>query len=223
MIQPEMIFVQGGTFVMGSPENEVGRDDDERQHEVTLSDFHVGKYPVTQAQWVAVMGDNPSRFTGDDLPVESVNWNDCQEFLAKLNTLTGKHYRLPTEAEWEYAARGGAQSKGYLYAGSNDLDEVAWYDCHQTHPVGTKKPNELGLHDASGNVWEWCQDWYGEYPTEPQVNPVGPDSGPARVFRGGSWGNTAQICRSAFRNGWHPADRHFYNGFRLALAPQSVG
>ena len=172
------------------------------------------------------MGNNPSHFKGDDLPVENVSWDDAQEFITKLNSLTGKAYRLPTEAEWEFAARGGVQSKGYLYAGSNDLKTVGWYwknSGGQTHPIGTKKPNELGLYDMSGNVWEWCNDWYGDYPTEPQVNPTGLDSGTYRVHRGGSWYSTAQYCRSAYRNYWLPDHRDFFNGFRLALAPQSVG
>ena len=217
--EPEMIFVQGGTFLMGSPESEAGRWNDERQHEVTLHDFYIGKYPVTQAQWVAVMGNNPSHFKGDDLPVENVSWNDTQEFIQKLNDLTGKAYRLPTEAEWEFAARGGTQSKGYLYAGSDDLNEVAWWyknSNSRTRPVGRKKPNELGLHDMSGNVWQWCNDWYGDYPAEPQINPTGPDSGELRVHRGGSWINVAQYCRSAYRNVNEPTLRYYSIGFRLA-------
>jgi formylglycine-generating enzyme required for sulfatase activity len=220
--EPEMIFVQGGTFMMGSPENEVGRYDDETQHEVTLSDFYIGKCPVTQAQWAAVMGDNPSHFKGDDLPVENVSWTDCQEFIQKLNMLTGKAYRLPTEAEWEYAARGGIYSNGYKYAGSDDLDEVAWRYKNsnlRTHSVGTKKPNELGIHDMSGNVWEWCQDWSGDYPSEPQpqINPTGPDSGGLRVLRGGSWSIDARRCRSADLGNFVPTIRAYYVGFRLAL------
>ena len=223
MIQPEMILVQGGTFLMGSPESEADRHTDETQHEVTLSDFCIGKYPVTQAQWVAVMGNNPSRFKGDDLPVENVNWNDCQKFIAKLNSLTGKAYRLPTEAEWEFAARGGVQSKGYLYAGSDDPNEVAWYNCVQTQFAGQKKANELGLHDMSGNVWEWCNDRYTAYPTVAQANPQVPAKGAYRVLRGGGWSGPARHCRSAYRNHWRPGNRDFNVGLRLALAPQSVG
>ena len=139
------------------------------------------------------MGSNPSRYTGDDnLPVEQVSWKDVQEFIQKLNALTGKTYRLPTEAEWEYAARGGNQSQGYKYAGSNTVGDVAWHygnSDHKTHPVGQKQPNELGLYDMSGNVWEWCQDWYGDYSSSAQTNPTGPSSGSYRVLRGGSWSN----------------------------------
>ena len=227
-IEIEMILVQGGTFLMGSPESEVERydDDDETQHEVALSDFYIGKYPVTQAQWKRIMGGGTGHFGGDDLPVENVSWTDCQEFIAKLNELTGKAYRLPTEAEWEYAARGGAQSKGYLYAGSDDLDEVGWFSENagsKSHPVGQKKANELGLHDMSGNVWEWCNDWYAAYPTVAQTNPQGPDEGTGRVLRGGSWDHIAQGCRSACRGTWLPGSRFILYGFRLALALQSVG
>ena len=180
----------------------------------------MGKYEVTQAQWKAVMGSNPSRFKGDNLPVENVSWDDVQAFIRKLNQLTGKRYRLPTEAEWEYAARGGNKSRGYKYAGGNNIDEVAWYDGNsgeRTHPVGKKRPNELGLYDMSGNVWEWCSDWYDEdyYGNSPQNNPQGPASGSSRVFRGGSWLNYAILCRSASRYYSTPDSRYGLIGFRL--------
>ena len=209
-------------------------------HAVTISDFEIGKYPVTQKLWSDIMGSNPSYFKGDYLPVEQVSWDDCQEFFKKLNQKTGKRYRLPTEAEWEFAARGGAFSKGFQYAGSNDLDEFGWYwensgdknlsgqwkselitknNC-RTHPVGRKKANELGLFDMSGNVWEWCANWYDKYPSSAQTNPVGPTSGSDRVLRGGSWYNDAQDCRVAYRSFNSPKDRFNGISFRLASSPQ---
>ena len=222
----EMVPVEGGTFTMGCT-NEQGDDcwDDEKPaHSVTLSGFYMGKYEVTQAQWKAVMGSNPSRFKGDNLPVENVSWDDVQAFIRKLNQLTGKRYRLPTEAEWEYAARGGNQSRGYKYAGGNDISSVAWYDGNsgeRTHPVGKKRPNELGLYDMSGNVWEWCSDWYDEdyYGNSPQNNPQGPASGSFRVGRGGSWGHIAIGCRSAYRDDDALDYRSDALGFRLVLVP----
>ena len=221
---PDMIPVKGGPFTMGSPKNEEGRFDRETQHPVTLSDFLIGKYPVTQRLWKEIMGNNPPHFKGDDLPVEQVSWDDVQEFLKKLNArYPGHHFRLPTEAEWEYAARGGNLSKGFIYAGSNKLDEVAWYSGNsgsKTHPVGQKKANELGLFDMSGNVWEWCADWYGDYPSQPQADPTGPESGTYRVFRGGSWGNDPRYCRVACRYYWLPDGRGDGLGFRLAASPQ---
>jgi formylglycine-generating enzyme required for sulfatase activity len=159
----EMILVRGGTFRMGDTDGQ-GGDNEKPVHNVTLRDFYIGKYPVTQKQWVQVMGSNHSNFKGDDLPVEQVSWNNVQEIIKELNAKTGKKYRLPTEAEWEYAARGGNKSKGYKYSGSNDIDKVAWYadnSGNKTHPVGTKAPNELGIYDMSGNVWEWVNDKYG--------------------------------------------------------------
>jgi len=225
----DMIFVKGGTFTMGNAE------EGEPTHSVTLSDFYISKYPVTQKQWKEVMGTDineqlnkfekeqmwrpPLVGEGDNYPMYYVSWNDVQDFIQKLNSMTGKKYRLPTEAEWEYAARGGVKSKGYKYAGSNDYDEVAWYklNCgdsileldhsgravfysphpvrdakeernnNGTHPVGTKKPNELGIYDMSGNVNEWVWDWYVEYSSAPQINPKGPSGGERRIIRGGSW------------------------------------
>ncbi len=176
-----MVFVEGGTFEMGSNDY----DNEKPVHRVTVSDFYIGKYEVTQKEWQEVMGNNPSRNKGDDLPVENVSWNDIQDYLQRLNAKTGGNYRLPTEAELEYAARGGNKSHGYEYSGSNTLDNVAWYydnSGSKTHSVGTKQPNELGIYDMSGNVWEWCNDWYGEnyYSSSSQNNPQGPSSGSVR-------------------------------------------
>ena len=220
----DMVFVKGGTFQMGS-NNE---DSDEKPiHTVTVSDFYMSATEVTQAQWKAVMGSNPSNWKGDNLPVESVSWNDVQKFLKKLNKSTGENYRLPTEAEWEYAARGGVEKNGRSsqtkYAGSNNIDEVAWYDDNsgsKTHPVGQKNPNELGLYDISGNVWEWCNDWYDEdyYSSSSINNPQGANSGGARVLRGGSWYYDAWNCRVANRLSNSPALRLSDFGFRLVLS-----
>jgi formylglycine-generating enzyme required for sulfatase activity len=219
-ISYEMIAVKGGSFLMGSTINELGRSNDEIQHLVTLSNFYVGKYAVTQDLWQLIMGNNPSSFKGYNLPVETISWDDCQFFLQRLNQLTGKRYSLPTEAQWEFAARGGTQSKGYIYAGSNNVDEVAEYkgnNNNTTKPVGGKKPNELGLHDMSGNLWEWCQDWKSVYSTVPQSNPPGPSSGSLRVRRGGSWGNEGQRCRAAGRGYDSPSRRNYAIGFRVVL------
>ena len=220
----EMVFVQGGTFTMGCT-SEQGSDcdaDESPSHRVMLSDFYIGKYEVTQKQWKAVMGNNPSYFKGDDLPVESVSWVDIQEFIRKLNAQTGKHYRLPTEAEWEYAARGGNRSNGYKYSGSNVIGNVAWYygnSGSETHPVGSKFPNELGLYDMSGNVWEWCSDWYGSYGSSAQSNPAGATTGSGRVDRGGSWINFARNCRVSNRLYDFPDYRDNGIGFRLVSLP----
>ena len=220
----QMIAVQGGTFTMGCT-SEQGSDcygDETPTHQVTLSDFHIGKYEVTQAQWKIVMnGDNPSSFKGDNLPVESVSWNEVQTFITKLNIMTGKQYRLPTEAEWEYAARGGRNSEGYKYSGSNTVGNVAWYmnnSGDKTHDVGTKSPNELGIYDMSGNVWEWCNDWYGSYSSSAKTNPQGPSSGSYRVFRGGSWSGIAIGARVSYRGGSSPGYRGIDLGFRLACS-----
>jgi formylglycine-generating enzyme required for sulfatase activity len=217
--EPEMIVVEGGTFRMGSNEY----SDEQPIHNVTLTTFLIGKYPITQAQWQKVMGSNPSDFKGDNLPVESVSWEDAQVFINKLNLLVGKTYRLPTEAEWEFAARGGHKSVGYKYSGSNNIDEVAWYDGNsdeKTHPVGCKKGNELEIHDMSGNVWEWCSDWYSGYSSGSQSNPTGVTSGSYRVFRGGSWFSNAVFCRPTYRNDSTPTDRNDYIGFRVCLTLQ---
>ena len=219
-----MIAVKGGTFTMGAT-SEQGSDaysDERPTHQVTLSDYYIGETEVMQELWKAVMGSNPSYFSGTNLPVECVSWNDCQTFITKLNQLTGKNFRLPTEAEWEYAARGGQKSKGYKYAGSNALSDVAWYwdnSSSKTHPVKQKQANELGLYDMSGNVWEWCQDWYGNYGSAAQTNPTGPSSGSYRVCRGGGWYYSASGCRVADRGGDSPGSRYSDWGFRVVLLP----
>ena len=218
-----MVYVSGGTFTMGatSEQGSDAWDNEKPAHSVTLSGYYIGKYEVTQKLWKAVMGSNPSNFKGDNLPVENVSWNDVQEFLRKLNAMTGKRYRLPTEAEWEFAARGGNSSRGYKYSGSNSLGSVAWCKDNsgsRTHAVGTKSPNELGIYDMSGNVREWCQDWYRDsyYGSSPRNNPRGPNSGSNRVFRGGGWFHNARICRVSLRN-YSPPDYRSDLGFRLAL------
>ena len=252
----EMVFVKGGTFMMGATEEQGTEDpwDDEYPtHQVTLSDFYIGKYEVTQQLWEYVMkysgtcadgssmsayasdvwlGSNPSSSygEGDYYPACYVSWEDIVNiFIPRLNKITGKTFRLPTEAEWEYAARGGNKSKGYKYSGSNTIGEVAWYDVNAydldssssnygTHPVGTKAPNELGIYDMCGNVWEWCSDWYGSgyYSSSPSTNPTGPISGSRRVLRGGSWNYYAQFCRVSYRYGSYPGNRYNSDvGFRL--------
>ena len=218
----DMVKVEAGTFMMGAT-SEMDLDIGEKPvHQVTLTnDYYMGKYEVTQALWQAVMGSNPSNFKGDNLPVEEVSWNDCQEFISKLNSLTGRKFRLPTEAEWEYAARGGKKSRSYQYSGSSNISDVAWYDgnsVNKTHPVGTKQANELGIYDMTGNVWEWCSDWYGFYSSSSQTNPTGADSGSSRVFRGGSWYGNARYCRLSFRDCTPPDCRGYNLGLRLALS-----
>lgn len=219
----EMIAVQGGTFTMGAT-SEQGEDysgDERPTHKVTLSDYYIGKFEVTQELWEAVMGNNPSNLKGDNLPVEQISWDAAQEFIRKLNQQTEIIFRLPTEAEWEYAARGGNKSKGYKYSGSNTAGDVAW--CWEnsgktSHPVGTKLPNELGIYDMSGNVWEWCQDWIGRYYSSDQTNPTGPTSGWARVYRGGSFGQKAFLCRVPCRNRMPASQGDRFRGFRLVMS-----
>ena len=221
----DMIEVEGGTFTMGATEEQGSdvSDNEKPAHQVMLSPYYIGKTEVTQELWEAVMGSNPSFFSGNkNRPVENVSWDDCQVFIVKLNRLTGKRFRLPTEAEWEYAARGGKKSKGYKYSGSNTIDDVAWYDTNSagtTHPVASKAPNELGLYDMSGSVWEWCSDWYSSsyYSSSSQNNPTGPASGSYRVFRGGSWNYDARYCRVSYRNDSSPTKRFTFLGLRLAL------
>ena len=221
-INIEMVRVEAGTFTMGAtPEMKDPFLWEEPAHQVTLTnDYYIGKYEVTQALWKAVMGNNPSGFKGDDLPVEQVSWDDCQEFISKLNSITGKTFRLPTEAEWEYAARGGKKSRGYQYSGSNNLSEVAWYTENsgsKTHAVGSKQANELGIYDMAGNVSEWCQDWWGYYSSSLQINPTGANSGSDRVRRGGYWGDYDD-CRSSCRFCIAPGSRFMNLGFRLILS-----
>jgi formylglycine-generating enzyme required for sulfatase activity len=215
-----MIYVRGGTFTMGCTNEQDSDcfDDEKPAHQVTLSSFYIGKYEVTQAQWKAVMGNNPSKFKGDNLPVDGVTWHKAQEFISKLNQKTGKNYRLPTEAEWEYAARGGNQSRNYKYSGSNQVADVAWYTSNSgstTHPVGTKQANELGIYDMSGNVCEWCNDWAGNYSSSSQTNPTGASSGTLRVLRGTGWLNFAKGARVSHRNFITPGSGYNAIGFRL--------
>ena len=222
-INIEMVKVEAGSFNMGAtPEMENPDDREKPVHRVTLTNnYYIGKYEVTQALWKIVMGSNPSNFKGDNLPVEKVSWNDCQKFISKLNKLTGKSFRLPTEAEWEFAARGGNKSRGYQYSGSNVIDDVAWFDDNsssKTHIVGEKQPNELGIYDMTGNVWEWCQDWYDSYSGSPQTNPTGVVSGSYRVRRGGSWFDSTWRCRSSYRRFITSANRSSNFGLRLVLS-----
>ena len=216
-----MVTVEGGTFQMGSDDSDA-YDDEKPVHQVKVSSFSIGQTEVTQELWEAVMGSNPSKWKGLKLPVEKVSWNDCQTFITKLNQLTGKTFRLPTEAEWEFAARGGNSSKGYKYSGSDNIEDVAWYTSNsgsKTHEVATKQPNELGLYDMSGNVREWCQDWYGStyYSSSVVSNPTGPASGSNRVYRGGGWHDNARGCRVSNRGSNAPSGSGDCLGFRLAL------
>ncbi len=232
-----MVFVEGGTFTMGatSEQGENAYYDEKPAHRVTLSDYYIGETEVTQTLWQAVMGSNPSNWKGNNLPVEFVSWDDCQQFITELNQLTGRKFRLPTEAEWEYAASGGVRSRGYKYAGCNTLDQVAWYwensgdsrlsvvattsENHwRTHPVGQKQANELGIYDMAGNVSEWCQDWYDEdyYSKSPSTNPCNNTSASLRVFRGGGCYSGAWCCRVSHR-GSGPDESDFILGLRLAL------
>ena len=217
-----MIAVKGGTFRMGATAEhaDYAYDREYPVHNVTLSDFYIGETEVTQELWDAVMGSNPSYFTGNmQYPVEYVSWNECQEFISKLNALTGENFKLPTEAQWEYAARGGNKASGYLYSGSNNIGDVAWYNNNsndKTHAVKTKAPNELGIYDMSGNVWEWCSDWSGSYSSSLVTDPVGPSSGSDRVLRGGNWYGHAFHCRVTNRPESNPDYRDLSFGLRLA-------
>ncbi|MBD3288807.1 SUMF1/EgtB/PvdO family nonheme iron enzyme [candidate division KSB1 bacterium] len=230
-----MILIKGGTFQMGDT-NGIGEADEVPVHEVTLSDFYLSPYEVTQKEWQDIMGDNPSKFKGDNLPVENVSWYDAVEFCNKKSEAEGlapcyridgenvscdfsaNGYRLPTEAEWEYAARGGNKAEETIYSGSDNPDKVAWYvknSKETTHPVGQKSANELGLYDMSGNVYEWTWTRYHKYPSEPQTNPVGPDRGGHRMFRGASWFSIAENLRVSFRNRDHHEFKSAYLGLRL--------
>ena len=214
-----MVHVDGGTFMMGR-KTKWYEASDEEEHQVTLSSFSINKYEVTQEEWEAVMGNNPSNFMGAKLPVEQVSWDDCQVFISKLNELTGMSFRLPSEAEWEYSARGGNNNSGCVYAGSNDLNEVAWFDRNsegKSHEIGLKLPNELGLFDMCGNIREWCQDWYGDYSALEQKNPQGPSSGNLKVIRGGGWDSSKEYCLLSSRDRCSPNYRNAKFGLRLAL------
>ncbi len=200
----QMIRVEGGTFTMGAMASDNQAHDNEKPaHQVTLTyDYYMGQTEVTQALWKAVLGNNPSTMIGDELPVNDISWEDADAFAKRLSELTGCSFHLPTEAEWEFAARGGNKSKGYLYAGSNTLNNVAWWNSNSkgtTHDVGTKQPNELGIYDMSGNVWEWCSDWLGNYSAEALVNPTGPATGKYHVYHGGSWKTGSDFCRISYR------------------------
>lgn len=224
----KMVTIEGGSFTMGAT-SEQGNDAynwENPAHKVNITSFRIGQTEVTQELWLAVMGNNPSgAFSGDlNRPVGGVSWSDCQVFIQKLNELTGKTFRLPTEAEWEFAARGGNKSNGYKYSGSNSINEVAWWGFgsdgnsgYGTNPVATKKPNELGLYDMSGNVFEWCEDWYGSYSSLEQTDPRGPDSGNNRTYRGGSWIDLATYCRVSCRSNDSPTRRYHGLGLRLAM------
>ncbi|MCC6460423.1 MAG: formylglycine-generating enzyme family protein [Saprospiraceae bacterium] len=230
----DMILLEGGTFDMGVDKSDSPYDG-KPAHRVRLDAFGIGQYPVTQGLWKAVMGtdQNPSYFRGDRRPVEQVSWEDIDgDFLPKIRALTGVAYRLPTEAEWEYAARGGGLHSTWIYGGSDHLKDVGWYDENshgETKPVGLKAPNDIGLYDMSGNVWEWCLDWYdADYYKTCKAkgvveNPVGPKSGARRVVRGGSWGDVARRCRATYRSNNYPAYRWSNDGFRLVFPLQSDG
>lgn len=220
-----MVAVQGGTFTMGATYEQIGDnyEDEEPTHKVTLSSYYIGKFEVTQELWIALMGENPSFYRNEKCPVECVSWNDCQQFIAKLNQLTGKKFRLPTEAEWEFAARGGVRSREYKYSGSFDVDKVGvcgldWNS--GTRPVGSKAANELGIYDMSGNIYEWCQDWFARYRSADQENPQGAPSGTSRVMRGGSWFVSPNYARVSNRSGSEPDARFIHIGFRLAMSAQ---
>ncbi len=218
----KMIYVSGGSYTMGASDSDEDAFDKEKpQHSVVVNSFYMGRTEVTQALWKAVMKNNPSHWKGTSLPVELVSYNDVEEFIVKLNSITGRNFRLPTEAEWEFAARGGNCSMGYKYSGSDNIDSVAWFDGNsggKTHPVAQKRANELGLYDMTGNVYEKCSDWYEDYGDAPQSNPNGPFSGSARVCRGGSWAAKTIYCRVSYRSTIGPTkDGRTGIGFRLAL------
>lgn len=220
-LNDDMVYIEAVEFTMGATKEQKGEanSDEKPAHPVVLNCFNLCKYEVTQELWEAVMGDNPSHFKGKNLPVENVSWDDCQKFIMKLNELTGKKYRLPTEAEWEYAARGGSNSMHYKYSGGNSLEYVSWYfhnSMDKTHTVGMMKPNELGLYDMSGNVWEWCQDWYGSYGKKTAYYPTGPIKAYNKVFRGGGYDNGDTYCRCSYRNGTAPQNKFKNLGLRLA-------
>lgn len=218
----EMVVVEGGTFTMGFEADETEHAYETPKHQVTLSTYRIGKYEVTQELWEAVMGENPSIFKGDNLPVENVSWYDIQAFIKKLNKLTGKKYRLPTEAEWEFAARGGNLSEGYYFIGGNEneIDKTAWHfhnsDKH-AHQIGLLNPNKLGIYDMGGNVSEWVSDWFGHYSEKMQKNPKGAKkSDIGKIFRGGSFGTLPEYNKPGCRFVSNPNFKCSYIGFRLA-------
>ena len=233
----KMVYVEGGEFMMGATSEQGSEGDDDEQviRRVKLDSYYIGECEVTQEQWTKIMGtsiqqqrskasdDNGLRGTGPDYPMYYVSWEDAQAFCSELSRMTGKTYCLPTEAQWEYAARGGKKADGTKYSGSWSIDAVAWYDGNSgssTHPVKNKRPNGLGLYDMSGNVWEWCSDWYGSnYNVNDTNNPVGPSSGAYRVLRGGGWSYYARCCRVSVRGGNNPGKRNYYSGFRVVLLP----
>ena len=234
-VNMEMVLIPAGTFMMGSPESEAERSDDETQHQVTISKpYYLGKYPVTQAQWQQVMGNNPSHFKGDKLlPVEKVSWDETQAFCLKLKEITQAPFGIPTEAQWEYACRAGTKTPFHFGSELNgrqaNCDGTAPYGTEtkgpylkKTTPVGKYQANAWGLYDMHGNVWEWCSDWEGDYPTGSVTDPIGPATGSSRVRRGGSWYNDAVCCRSAFRLGSVPSFRDYDLGFRVALSSSGI-
>lgn len=224
----DLVLVEGGGFFMGDDDSKYDRE--KPAHLVRISSFQMCKYPVTQRLWEAVMGNNPSRFKGEKRPVENVSWNDVKNFIEKLNKKTKKEFRLPSEAEWEYAARGGRYSQGFTYAGSDKLKQVGWYtenSNNQTQEVGLLLSNELGLYDMSGNIWEWCEDDFHEnYDDAPKDGSAWidyPERGVGRVVRGGGYFGYAVYCRPTARAGYTPDHRYSDDGFRLVLPLQSVG
>lgn len=221
-LESSFVWVTGGKFIMG---DYGGEADEKPAYEVMIDGFAISKYPVTQRQWTAIMGSNPSGFQGcDQCPIDMVSWDDAQRFVEKLNEITGKKYALPTEAEWEYAAKGGLNTKGFQFSGSDNIEAVGWYTANSgrhPHPVGEKAPNELGLYDMTGNVWEWCQDWYNKnyYELRERNNPMGPATGAARVRRGGSWFTQSISCRTSSRNSVKQDYKDDSGGFRLVQYP----
>ncbi len=217
-VKVEFVAVSKGCFQMGDAFGD-GQSDEKPVHEVCVDGFQIGKYEVTQGQWQAVMGKNPSFHKGENYPVDNVSWNDAQEFISKLNQQSGKQYRLPTEAEWEYAARSGGKPE--KFAGGDNVQALAWNALNSgavTHSVGEKAPNGLGIHDMSGNLWEWCQDWRNDsfYKSSPRNNPGGPPTGSARVNRGGSWNLDPSYVRVSNRSWGEPNNRSYFLGLRLA-------
>jgi formylglycine-generating enzyme required for sulfatase activity len=216
-VNMQMVLIGGNTFQMGL--DDAPTEGEKPAHTVTLDDYYIGATEVTQGQWRAVMGNNPSQFRGDNLPVDGVTWEEAQLFCEKLSELSGRYYTLPTEAQWEYAASGGSQT---LYSGGVNIDEVAWYGANsgrRTHPVALKLPNAFGIYDMSGNIWEWCSDWYAPYDIADQINPTGPQFGTERVLRGGSWIIEAEHCRITYRNANVPTARDYNYGFRVVCLP----